>query len=104
MILLKKGRKTEFFMVNHSGHCATFSQKLGFYGDPYGAFLPPSVLTNEDGEADYMRAVAFVTEGTERSPQEYDQPLLVLTGEAYARMTFEALHTQLYSVMHLLIF
>jgi hypothetical protein len=29
--LLKKGRKTEFFMVNHSGHCATFSQKLGFF-------------------------------------------------------------------------
>jgi hypothetical protein len=68
-------------------------------GDPYGAFLPPPVLTNEDGEADYMRAVVFVTEGTpkgtERSPQEYVQPLLVLTGEAYGRMTFEVLHTQL---------
>jgi hypothetical protein len=31
MTLLKKGRKTEFFMVNYSGHCLTFRQKLGFF-------------------------------------------------------------------------
>ena len=46
-----------------------------------------------------MRAVVFVTEhtpkGTDRSPQEYVHPLLVLTGEAYATMTFEALYTRL---------
>jgi hypothetical protein len=33
--------------------------------------------------------------GTDRSPQEYVQPLLVLTGEAYATMTFDALYTQI---------
>ena len=68
-------------------------------GDPYATFLPPPVHTNEDGENEYMRAVVFVTEdtpkGTNRSPQEYVQPLLVLTGEAYAKMTFETLYTHI---------
>lgn len=43
-----------------------------------------------------MRAIVFVTErtakGTPRSPQEYVDPLLVLTGEVYAGMTFETLY------------
>lgn len=68
-------------------------------GDPYAAFLPPPLRTNTDGDANYMRAVVFVTErttkGTERSPQEYVQPLMVLAGEAYAGMSFEALHARL---------
>ena len=46
-----------------------------------------------------MRAVVFVTEntpkGTARSPQEYVSPHLVLTGEVYARMTFDTLYTQI---------
>lgn len=33
-------------------------------GDPYAAFLPPTVHTDAEGEAPYMRAVVFVTEGT----------------------------------------
>jgi len=68
-------------------------------GDPYAAFLPPPVHTDEDGESAYMRAVVFVTEGTSkgttRSPQEYQQPLLVLTGEEYVNMPFDNLYTQL---------
>ena len=68
-------------------------------GDPYAAFLPPAVHTDADGEYEYMRAVVFVTEdtpkGTERSPQEYVQPLLVLTGEEYANMTFDTLYTRI---------
>ncbi|MGH8060175.1 MAG: hypothetical protein ACREOH_23540 [Candidatus Entotheonellia bacterium] len=67
--------------------------------DPFAAFLPPPVHTNQDGEAAYMRAVVFVTEntpkGTARSPQEYQYPLLVLTGETYAHMTFDSLYTQI---------
>lgn len=66
-------------------------------GDPFAAFVPPPVPTNEDGESEYMRAVVFVTEntpkGTDRSPQEYGHPLLVLTGEVYAHMTFDTLYT-----------
>ena len=65
-------------------------------GDPYASFLPPPVHTDKDGESKYMRAVVFVTErtpkGTPRSPQEYVNPLLVITGEVYARMTFETLY------------
>lgn len=68
-------------------------------GDPYAAFLPPPVHTDANGDYPYMRAVVFVTEGTPketaRSPQEYVSPLLVLTGEAYATITFDDLYTQI---------
>lgn len=64
-------------------------------GDPYGDFLPPPVETDEHGEADYHRAVVFITDetekGTKRSGQEYVDPLLVLTGEEYAKMPFQVL-------------
>jgi hypothetical protein len=68
-------------------------------GDPYADFLPPPVETDPHGNAPFMRAVVFVTEfsikGTERNGQEYVSPLLVLTGEEYARITFDKLHTRL---------
>ena len=68
-------------------------------GDPYAALLPPAVATDADGDAPFHRAVIIVTEysikGTERSGQEYVSPLLRLTGEEYARMTFQALHERI---------
>jgi hypothetical protein len=68
-------------------------------GDPYATFLPPPVETDENGDAAYLRAVVFVTEGTRkgtvRNGQEYVHPLLVLTGEEYATITFEKLHARL---------
>lgn len=68
-------------------------------GDPFAAFLPPAVETDPDGLAKYNRAVVFVTEhtikGTERGGQEYVSPLLVLTGDEYARITFEELHRRI---------
>ena len=68
-------------------------------GDPYAAFLPPPVETDEEGCAEFHRAVVFVTsetrKGTERSPQEYVEPLLVLTGEEYGKITFDDLHRRL---------
>lgn len=68
-------------------------------GDPYGEFLPPPLWTDEEGEHEYMRAVVFLTEdrvkGTARHHQEYANPLLVLTGEEYARISFEALHERI---------
>ncbi|MCX7049189.1 MAG: hypothetical protein NTX50_27355 [Candidatus Sumerlaeota bacterium] len=68
-------------------------------GDPFASFLPPEIETDENGESQYMRAVVFVTEnsikGTERSPQEYPGPLLILTGEEYALISFEELHRRL---------
>ena len=68
-------------------------------GDPYAEFLPPPVETDKDGDAPHMRAVVFVTEdstkGTKRHPQEYRDPLLVLSGVEYSRITFEKLHGRL---------
>jgi hypothetical protein len=68
-------------------------------GDPYAAFLPPALETDAEGGAPFHRAVVIVTEysikGTERSGQEYASPLLTLTGQDYARMTFEELHQRI---------
>jgi len=68
-------------------------------GDPYASFLPPAIATNADGEAPFHRAVVFATEystkGTARSGQEYASPVLVLTGEEYARITFAELHERI---------
>ena len=68
-------------------------------GDPYAEFLPPALQIDEDGEHEYMRAIVIVRagtpKGTARSAQEYTTPLLVLTGEAYASMSFEALHKRI---------
>ena len=68
-------------------------------GDPFTSFLPPAVATDAEGDAPFHRAVAIVTEhsikGTERSGQEFASPLLLLTGEEYARMTFDELHQRI---------
>ena len=68
-------------------------------GGPYSSFLPPPVETSEDGEAEFMRAVVFVVKGTPkgtaRSGQEYMYPLLILTGEEYAKGSFEDLHRRI---------
>jgi hypothetical protein len=81
-------------------HIGSPTPGLGYEkGDPYGAFLPPPVKTDAYGSAPYDRAVVIVTEysikGTSRSPQEYVSPLLVLTGEEYARIPFEQLHERI---------
>ena len=72
-------------------------------GDPYAAFLPPPVPVDAEGCGPHMRAVVFITEftlkGTDRSHQEYQSPLLVLTGEEYARITFDDLHDRLCAVL-----
>jgi hypothetical protein len=64
--------------------------------DLYAAFLPPAIAAPPDDSSQMMRAVVFVTEGTPkgtaRSPQEYVNPLLVLSGGEYATVTFEQLH------------
>jgi hypothetical protein len=63
-------------------------------GDPYGDFLPPPV---EDAPDTFqLRAVVFVTEatkkGTTRSGQEYENPLLVMPGDEYLSMNFNAVY------------
>ena len=81
-------------------HIGTPTPGFGYeQGDPYADFLPPPVVVHPDGTAPHDRAVVFVTEhsikGTARNPQEYPDPLLVLTGEDYARIPFPELHRSL---------
>jgi hypothetical protein len=68
-------------------------------GDPYAHFLPPAPEGDPEAPGQVLRAVVFVTEetlkGTGRSPQEYVDPLLVLSGSWYAGMSFAELHALL---------
>ena len=68
-------------------------------GDPYSGFLPPPIQTDADGQAEFMRAVVIVTaateKGTPRNGQEYIAPLMTLTGQEYASMTFADLHERI---------
>lgn len=70
-------------------------------GDPFGAFLPPPIEVDSDGDAQHMRAVVFITEltqkGTERSGQEYQSPMLILTGQEYDKITFSDLYERICS-------
>ncbi len=81
-------------------HIGTPTPGFGYEaGDPYAGFLPSAVLLppGDDGRA--LRAVVIVTEGspkgTDRSAQEYVNPLLVLSGEGYATLSFQELHERI---------
>ena len=81
-------------------HVGSPTPGLGYEdGDPYAEFLPPAVVTDENGDAAYMRAVVIVTEdtqkGTLRSSQEYVDPLLTLDGEQYSNLPFSELHERI---------
>ena len=68
-------------------------------GGPYEAFLPPARRIESGVPEGDLRAVVFVVstskKGTVRSGQEYESPLLVLTGTEYAAMPFQVLHDRL---------
>ncbi len=81
-------------------HIGSSTPGLGYEdGDPYAEFLPPALATDEDGDAEFMRAVVIITpeteKGTVRHPQEYSNPLLTLDGKQYASMTFDELHNRI---------
>jgi len=81
-------------------HIGTPTPGYGYEaGDPYHAFLPPALRIGIDDSEDGLRAVVFVTgdtrKGTSRSAQEYDSPLLLLTGAEYAVTPFHDLHDRL---------
>ena len=85
-------------------HIGSPSQGAGYEdGDPFASFLPPPVTVDENGDAPHMRAVVFITEfakkGTNLSSQQYQSPLLVLTGVEYDKISFADLHERLCSVL-----
>lgn len=68
-------------------------------GDPFDRFLPPALRIGDGVSEDDLRAVLFVgsesKKGTTRSGQEYDAPLLTLTGAEYAATPFQVLYERL---------
>lgn len=81
-------------------HIGSPTRGMGYEdGDPYSEFLPPPLETDQDGQHEYMRAVVIITEetkkGSPRNPQEYLNPLLVLTGEEYSKILFAELHMRI---------
>jgi hypothetical protein len=81
-------------------HIGTPTRGFGYEeDDPYAEFLPPAVEVNADGDGEFMRAVVIVTEetqkGTARSPQEYVNPLLVVSGRDHASISFVELHERI---------
>lgn len=81
-------------------HVGTPTPGYGYEsGDPYAAFLPPALRIDNGTPEDELRAVVFVVsttkKGTSRSGQEYESPLVVLTGAEYAAMPFQVLHDRL---------
>ena len=85
-------------------HVGTSAPGYGYEsGDPYAAFLPPAIRIDDETPENELRAVVFVTattkKGTARSGQEYDTPLLVLSGAEYAAMPLQVLHDRLCSAL-----
>lgn len=81
-------------------HVGTPTPGYGYdSGDPYQAFLPPALRIEGGTSEDNLRAVVFVVsttkKGTPRSGQEYESPLLVLSGAEYAATSFQVLHDRL---------
>jgi hypothetical protein len=81
-------------------HVGTPTPGYGYEsGDPYESFLPPALRVDDGASEDDLRAVVFIlsnsAKGTSRSGQEYESPLLVLTGTEYAAITFQILHDRL---------
>jgi len=73
----------------HIGHPSQYPN-----GDPYADFLPPVVHDYDPtrDECCRYRAVLIITEGlAEKIGQRYTNPLLMLTGEDYEKMSFQEL-------------
>jgi hypothetical protein len=69
--------------------------------DHHADWLPPPIPE----DSGYPRAVVFVTEdaikGTDRSGQEYRDPLLVITGKEYVEARFENMMQRLQDAVEL---
>ena len=80
----------------HIGHPSVYPE-----GDPYADFLPPVVqeYATARGKAPF-RAVVLVQEGRDKKEgQRYVDPLIVMTGEEYARIPFQELLDRIHKAM-----
>jgi hypothetical protein len=85
----------------HIGHPSEYPD-----GDPYADFLPPVVQDYKPADLDTIlpqkpsRAVVIVQEGRDKKDgQRYTDPLLVMSGEEYERITFEVLLDRIHEAM-----
>lgn len=86
----------EVFGQGVPAHIGTPSPGHGYEdGDPYAAFLPPAVAVRDGDNGTTLRAMVIVRDSTEKRGQEYFGPLLVLSGQEYARMTFADLYDRI---------
>lgn len=90
----------DVFAQGVPAHVGTPTPGYGYEsGDPYESFLPAPLRIEDGVSEDDLRAVVFVSsaskKGTARSGQEYESPLLVLTGAEYAVTPFQVLHDRL---------
>ncbi len=74
----------------HIGHPSQYPE-----GDPYAEFLPPVVQDYDPNDLErhtYYRAVVIIKEGQEaKEGQRYVAPLFTMTGEEYAKTSFQDL-------------
>ena len=81
----------------HIGHPSAYPE-----GDPYADFLPPVVpdYDLETEEDQFNRAVVIVQEGRDKKDvQRYIDPLIVMSGEEYARIPFGELLDRIQKAM-----
>ena len=90
----------EVFAQGVPAHVGTPTPGYGYEsGDPYAEFLPPALRLENRTPENSLRAVVFIVNGTRkgtaRAGQEYESPLLVVSGAEYAAMPFQDLHDRL---------
>jgi hypothetical protein len=77
-------------------HVGTPSPGYGYEaGDPYATFLPPPVPVPDGDDGIALRAMVIVRAGTQKRGQEYVGPLVVLSGQEYAQISFPELHRRI---------
>jgi hypothetical protein len=79
----------------HIGHPSDYPE-----GDPYADFLPPVVQDYDPETERPYRAVVIVRQDrSEKDVQRYVDPLIVMSGGEYARVTFEELLDRIHKAM-----
>lgn len=87
---------TEVIGQGVPAHIGTPTPGYGYEsGDPYADFLPPAIPVPDDEDTSSLRAMVIVRQGTEKTVQQYKDPLIVLSGADYIQMPFGELYERI---------